>query len=104
MTEDEARGKRCCGPDGCGDEGNERDGRRWCNGSACMAWRWEITPTEQQEHRYEVGTESETLKSPEGDGWQIFNIMRWANCTTVRWQRTIPHEHGFCGLAGRETP
>jgi len=52
MTEDEAKIKRCCGPEGCG----KPDGydsvhnatseflmkvpRRYCIGSMCMAWQW----------------------------------------------------------------
>lgn len=43
MTEEQAKTKRCCGPENCGDVGNpDATGyrHRWCNGSACMAWRW----------------------------------------------------------------
>jgi len=38
MTEDEAKTKRCCGPEGCGFVGNDKE--RYCIGSQCMAWRW----------------------------------------------------------------
>ena len=37
VTEKEAKNKRCCGPDGCGDK--PAIGPRLCIGSACMAWR-----------------------------------------------------------------
>lgn len=54
MTEDEAKTKRCCGATGCG-EGRAVQGtmnaageispdyleKRFCIGSACMAWQWE---------------------------------------------------------------
>jgi hypothetical protein len=44
LTEDEAKTKRCCGPDGCGApvfhvNSGEFLGR-FCIGSACMAWQW----------------------------------------------------------------
>jgi hypothetical protein len=48
MTEAEAKKKRCCGPDGCGEKRNTQLGaephpmapkQRYCIGSACMAWR-----------------------------------------------------------------
>lgn len=48
MTEDEAKTKRCCGPDGCGftdpRQADCLNGERWCIGSECVAWRW----TDQQ--------------------------------------------------------
>ena len=49
MTEDEAKTKRCCGPEGCGDSADSGspyydDIGRCCIGSKCMAWRWEMTP------------------------------------------------------------
>lgn len=53
MTEDEAKTKACCGPEGCGEEMPPTDvitaghfvrhsGKegRFCIGSRCMGWRW----------------------------------------------------------------
>jgi hypothetical protein len=40
VKESDAIEKRCCGPEGCGLPKNDRDQRRYCLGSACMAWRW----------------------------------------------------------------
>lgn len=48
LTEAQARDKRCCGPEGCG-ETRWLDGRplgRFCIGSACMAWEWDRAPGE----------------------------------------------------------
>lgn len=38
MTEEEARTKRCCGPEGCGN--SDANGRRRCIASDCAAWRY----------------------------------------------------------------
>ena len=45
VTEEEAKTKRCCGPEGCGGNAEMHgwpNGHivRFCIGSACMAWRW----------------------------------------------------------------
>ena len=40
MTEDQAKTKRCCGPEGCGDYiHKDTSQERYCIGSQCMAWR-----------------------------------------------------------------
>lgn len=55
MTEEQAKTRRCCGPEGCGaypptppnyinEDGEEiayiPSNERFCIGSACMAWQW----------------------------------------------------------------
>jgi len=42
VTERDARGKRCCGPEGCGQPiaTNNRREERYCITSKCMAWSW----------------------------------------------------------------
>lgn len=100
MTEDEARAKTCCGPEGCGHKSSAgswaqyaRDGGtysehqvaaltqlaianapRVCIGSACMAWRRDTRPISGYIAQ---------------DG------------TSVVTQRGPDPEHGYCGLAGR---
>lgn len=39
QTENDAKDKRCCGPESCGAGTNKG---RFCIGSACMAWLWEF--------------------------------------------------------------
>ena len=46
MTENQARGKRCCGPNGCGYVDDEQDvncinAERWCIASGCAGWLWD---------------------------------------------------------------
>ena len=54
MTEDEAKKKRCCGPQYCGHGRRNTDDiyDMWCVGSLCMAWR--VTPkyAEKPNHGY----------------------------------------------------
>lgn len=43
VTEQDAKNKRCCGPDGCGDvkrgvTGMRASDERFCIGSECMGW------------------------------------------------------------------
>jgi hypothetical protein len=70
MTEDEAKQKRCCGPEGCGFTDPRQDdclnGERWCIGSACMAW---------------VVTARAGQSIPDG--------------TSLIWNK---HNEGYCGL------
>lgn len=39
MTEDEAKMKTCCGPEGTGYANDQPLPARYCIASACMAWR-----------------------------------------------------------------
>jgi len=51
MTENEAKTKHCCGPEGTGSKGPpDNDGTcdRYCIGSACMAWRVKRLPDGDQ--------------------------------------------------------
>jgi hypothetical protein len=79
MTEDEARLKQCCGPENCGHFNDNPYPARWCNTTACMAWRWREAwwhgdgSREVQQGEYVMG--SPVLKASATDG--------------------------FCGLAGR---
>lgn len=79
MTEQEAGQKRCCGPEGCGVLGNpDYEGgpsSRWCIGSACMAWRWELTDR----------------------GWRVLQTKG----LDALLQEAAPNKlQGHCGLAG----
>jgi hypothetical protein len=47
VTQDQAKHMHCCGPQGCGrfDDATgyvAGQNRRYCIGSKCMAWRWEV--------------------------------------------------------------
>lgn len=118
LTEDEAKTKRCCGPEGAGrvefperQRGAWRDytpqdgihvseipaytqlamrmAPRFCIGSACTAWRWNI------EHEAWDGA-----KGPPPADWKI-----------MRWRYRDRHDPmmdvevfgptGYCGIAGR---
>ena len=49
MTEDEARTKRCCGPEGTGIPG---DKGRLCVGPECMAWHHFVDKDTMQDSGY----------------------------------------------------
>lgn len=45
MSEQDAKKKRCCGPEGCGKVHKSSGPHRWCIGSLCMAWVWQKDAT-----------------------------------------------------------
>lgn len=73
MTEDEAQMKQCCGPDPCGHFNDNPYPARWCNTTACMAWRWV---------GYRSADGTWVRKAPDGQKWNGDNA------------------DGYCGLAG----
>ena len=76
MTEDEAKTKRCCGPEGCGDYIHKDTQReRYCIASECMAWQ---------------ATDNECT-----------NPTHDPNSTVVYVPTFVPA--GYCGLAQRAT-
>ena len=83
VTEKEAKNKRCCGPDGCGDK--PAIGPRLCIGSACMAWR----------HHFE------TVRVDNGD--RTTNEA-WLKARGTDAEFEVEERYlgrGFCGLAYR---
>ena len=48
MTEDEAKEKRCCGPEGTGLIDSYQ--QRYCIASDCMAWHWNRNPDHAKWH------------------------------------------------------
>jgi hypothetical protein len=76
VTEEQAKEKRCCGPEGCGGSlylHKSKSDERWCIGSLCMAWR----------HVGQIGI------GPNGErrNDNLDGLTRWTNV-------------GRCGLAG----
>jgi hypothetical protein len=73
LTEQEAKAKRCCGPEGTGrvERGRDEHPIRCCIASHCMAWRWHVIEEEISR-----------------DEWR----------RTIVEKRGKPE--GFCGLAG----
>lgn len=72
MTEDEAKTKFCCAA-----KDDPRSMVVMCDGSACMAWRWDYAGT----------------------------VIEFDGMITVaqldRMKRQATPQHGFCGLAGK---
>lgn len=86
LTEEEAKTKRCCGPQGYR---HDTEGSYRCIASECMAWRWVEPETEYYPGYSEGGI---PLDKPAGDGWEK---------SGAGWSRQWPVvRRGFCGLAG----
>ena len=79
MTEDEAKTKTCCGPDGTGYANDQPFAARWCLASQCMAWRL-----------------TETSVTVDGVGKIVPDQTAWGPGYR---QKNIPNG-GYCGLAG----
>lgn len=110
MTEDEAKAKRCCGPDNTG------DALYRCIASACMAWRWHSWSS-----RSEVGTPDKLIDDPksgtrlqpnppDGDGWRRLDtdaahqLPGWSTWHKDNYGKSPiwgQSARGYCGLAGR---
>lgn len=92
LTEADAIGEPCIGPDPCGIRYTTEAGRqtRLCSGSRCrMAWRWA---------RDDEQTTEQPPKVAMGPGW--------VNCGPVSdgdnlWERAGSNRLGYCGIAGR---
>lgn len=110
MTEEEAKTKRCCGPEGCGEYVrpiaylSEPGGPvvqlpgqpRICIGSACMAWRHDTTTVNPFD-------EVRAWQRPAGDDWYL--AQEHTMDILPLWRRSKPAEqlmpHGYCGLAAQ---
>ena len=74
MTEDEAKTKACCAGLGIGPHKESwMPSGAACIGSACMAWRWDVTPEFYEQMAYDPSSRIREAGGPTG----------------------------FCGLAGR---
>jgi len=121
-SEEEARKKFCCGPQGCGHFTTVPGytAARLCLGSQCMAWRWGdqmvevavrfgLTPERTVASLHYPGQDTQTpprkdMKMedfrPEGEGWEIaygwgtpYNSMNHG-----QYQREL-HWRGYCAYA-----
>ena len=90
LTEDQAKDKRCCGPDDCGVRRPLQSIERYCIGSACMAWR--LAGLE-----YEYVDAEGAAGPPPGEGW-VFGPRE--HSARSAWKRQRPRR-GYCGLAGQ---
>jgi hypothetical protein len=104
VTDEEARTKRCCGPEGCGRHlpsasagetigGLGRHTERFCIGSDCMAWEW-------GEPEYECVKAAPGEPPPYGEGWERIGEYSHPTGTLqyTSWRRPLP-SRGYCPFA-----
>lgn len=96
MTEEEAKAKWCPfvryqdNYEGHAAINRGGTGADRCIASACMAWREQVIP-EEQENRFNV------KERPEGDDWKPWTPKP----DNHSWWRVRPEQRiGYCGLAG----
>jgi hypothetical protein len=111
LTEEEAKTKWCpAARHSC----DESTGPGWntgnsplCQGSMCMAWRWdgtEITEESPMSKKDKHG-DFENAERPEGGGWLPEYVETWSDrkggtrSHIMRWTRKF--KSGYCGLAGK---
>lgn len=106
VTDEAARGKHCCGPDGCGEPRQDivetygdlkmvaPRGPRFCVGSDCMAWEWGETEYEEAP----CGTQEDS--KPEGEGWALGMHPEAEGFGRMSWRRPLPPK-GYCPFARR---
>ncbi len=82
MTEDEAHQMKCCGPVNCGHFNDTPYPARWCDTSACMAWRWLKLPRKAIAGRGRGWNFSETVDVLE-IGTRAINLLRQMDLKTV---------------------
>ena len=90
MTEEEAKGRACCG------SGNRPAENGPCIASACMAWQW-WTATHYRETELWSKSEGRRVAS----AWE--DDAEWRPAGAGQ-KADPPLPVGFCGLAGRPTP
>jgi hypothetical protein len=114
MKEEQAKTKRCGGPNGCGTLVNPiHDGKlpqvmllqlalevnspRWCIGSECMMWSADQN-VEQKKASCDSSNEPKTSR-PDGDDWHVINTTKHTNKPNeIGWRRFVDTDSGDCGL------
>ena len=98
MTPEQAQNKRCCGPEGCGEERSNSANvlvpafTRKCIGPDCMAWRWnEPLLTTEQTRAYFLDGKPVSIDSHCYDA--VAETIKIVHAEVMT---------GYCGLAGKE--
>jgi len=98
MTPEQAQTKRCCGPEGCGEERSNSANvlvpafTRKCIGPDCMAWRWnEPLRTTEKTWTYFLGGKPSLYQRQE------YDAVTETTATVL-----VEVKTGYCGLAGKE--